>query len=149
MYFLFTIPFLFSSCFQSNPPHLRALRSTPHMHTRQEDALQAEVQERHEEEFIKDKLRETEGLDIRETLQDQIRQCFMECRWAEINTHPLRRPFAPGSVVVSSLQTAQMHFTAAIFVLLQAAPAELRSWAARLLSGETRPVCNSPSSLAL
>jgi len=50
------------------------------MHTRQEDALQAEVQERHEEEFIKDKLRETEGLDIRETLQDQIRQCFMECR---------------------------------------------------------------------
>jgi len=50
------------------------------MHTRLEDALQAEVQERHEEEFIKDKLRETEGLDIRETLQDQIRQCFMECR---------------------------------------------------------------------
>uniref|UniRef100_A0A8C2TRK9 IQ motif containing with AAA domain 1 n=1 Tax=Coturnix japonica TaxID=93934 RepID=A0A8C2TRK9_COTJA len=34
----------------------------------------------HEEEFIKNKLKETEGLDIRETLQDQIGQCFIECR---------------------------------------------------------------------
>uniref|UniRef100_A0A8C2YCQ8 IQ motif containing with AAA domain 1 n=1 Tax=Coturnix japonica TaxID=93934 RepID=A0A8C2YCQ8_COTJA len=44
------------------------------------NAPQGEVEESHEEEFIKNKLKETEGLDIRETLQDQIGQCFIECR---------------------------------------------------------------------
>uniref|UniRef100_A0A8B9Z2Z0 IQ motif containing with AAA domain 1 n=1 Tax=Buteo japonicus TaxID=224669 RepID=A0A8B9Z2Z0_9AVES len=48
------------------------------MHAGQVNALEFEVQERHEEVFIKDKLRETEGLDIKETLQDQIGQCFIE-----------------------------------------------------------------------
>ncbi|XP_040559868.1 dynein regulatory complex protein 11 isoform X1 [Gallus gallus] len=91
----------------SNPPHLRALRSTPHMHTRQEDALQAEVQERHEEEFIKDKLRETEGLDIRETLQDQIRQCFMECRHiiGRFPDYPAKE--AGGSMAIFSQKTPE------------------------------------------
>ncbi|XP_015723299.1 dynein regulatory complex protein 11 [Coturnix japonica] len=64
----------------SFPPHLKALRSTSQMHIKQEDAPQGEVEESHEEEFIKNKLKETEGLDIRETLQDQIGQCFIECR---------------------------------------------------------------------
>uniref|UniRef100_A0A663FAY3 IQ motif containing with AAA domain 1 n=1 Tax=Aquila chrysaetos chrysaetos TaxID=223781 RepID=A0A663FAY3_AQUCH len=50
------------------------------MRAGQVNALEVEVQERHEEVFIKDKLRETEGLDIKETLQDQIGQCFIECR---------------------------------------------------------------------
>lgn len=46
----------------------------------QVNTLQGEVQARHEEVFIKDKLKETEGLNIKETLQDQIGQCFIECR---------------------------------------------------------------------
>lgn len=50
------------------------------MHAGQVNDLEVEVQERHEEVFIKDKLRETEGLDIKEMLQDQIGQCFIECR---------------------------------------------------------------------
>jgi len=45
------------------------------------------TQEAHEQEYqqalvnIKDKLRETEGPDMKETLMDQIRQWFIECRW--------------------------------------------------------------------
>ncbi|NXX91088.1 DRC11 protein, partial [Centropus bengalensis] len=41
--------------------------------------LQGEVQERNEEAF-KDKLKETEGLYFKETLQNEIEQCFIECR---------------------------------------------------------------------
>ncbi|NXK55998.1 DRC11 protein, partial [Chauna torquata] len=63
----------------SLPPHLNA-SSSSHMHARQVNALRGEGQERLEEVFIKDKLRETEGLDIKETLEDQIGQCFIECR---------------------------------------------------------------------
>ncbi|NXI99295.1 DRC11 protein, partial [Psophia crepitans] len=62
----------------SLPLHLKAT-SVLHIHDRQVNALQGEVQERPEED-IKGKLREMEGLDIRETLQDQIGQCFIECR---------------------------------------------------------------------
>ncbi|NXE45648.1 DRC11 protein, partial [Casuarius casuarius] len=60
--------------------------STSLLHAREVNALRGEVQERHEEEYqkalvyIKDRLKEMEGLDIKETLQDQIRQCFIECR---------------------------------------------------------------------
>uniref|UniRef100_A0A8C3KD71 IQ motif containing with AAA domain 1 n=1 Tax=Calidris pygmaea TaxID=425635 RepID=A0A8C3KD71_9CHAR len=64
----------------SLPPHLKAT-SGSRMHTGQVDTLQGEVQARHEEVFIKDKLRETEGPDIRETLQDQIGRCFIESVW--------------------------------------------------------------------
>ncbi|NXL50858.1 DRC11 protein, partial [Podilymbus podiceps] len=59
----------------SPPPHLKAM-SISEMHVGQV----REVRERHEEVFIKDKLREMEGLVIKETLQDQIGQCFIECR---------------------------------------------------------------------
>ncbi|NXO53778.1 DRC11 protein, partial [Aramus guarauna] len=62
----------------SLPPHLKAT-SVSQMHAGQVNALQGEVQERHEEN-IKDKLRDMEGLNIKETLQDQIGQCFIECR---------------------------------------------------------------------
>nr|XP_010299377.1 PREDICTED: IQ and AAA domain-containing protein 1 [Balearica regulorum gibbericeps] len=62
----------------SLPPHLKAT-SVSQMYAGQVNALQGEVQERHEED-IKDKLREMEGLNIKETLQDQIGQCFIECR---------------------------------------------------------------------
>jgi hypothetical protein len=44
------------------------------------------TQEMHEQEYqqslvtIKDKITETEGPDMKETMQDQIRQWFIECR---------------------------------------------------------------------
>ncbi|NXK07451.1 DRC11 protein, partial [Herpetotheres cachinnans] len=63
----------------SLPPHLKAT-SILQMHAGQVNALQGEVQETHEEVFIKDKLREMEGLNIKQTLQHQISQCFIECR---------------------------------------------------------------------
>ncbi|NXW03086.1 DRC11 protein, partial [Fregetta grallaria] len=63
----------------SLPPHLKAA-SISQMRAGQINALRGEVQERHEEVFIKEKLREMEGLNIKETLQDQIGQCFIECR---------------------------------------------------------------------
>ncbi|NWX38790.1 DRC11 protein, partial [Steatornis caripensis] len=63
----------------SLPPHLKAT-SVSQTHAGRVDALQGEVQERQEELLIKDKLRETEGPYIKETLQDQIGQCFIECR---------------------------------------------------------------------
>ena len=46
------------------------------------------TQEMHEQEYqqalvtIKDKIAETEGPDMKETMQDQIRQWFIECRYA-------------------------------------------------------------------
>ena len=52
------------------------------------DAERRKTQEVHEQEYqqalvsIKDKLRETEGPDMKETLMDQIRQWFIECRYA-------------------------------------------------------------------
>ncbi|XP_010142863.1 PREDICTED: IQ and AAA domain-containing protein 1, partial [Buceros rhinoceros silvestris] len=63
----------------SLPPHLEAA-SILQLRAGQVNVLQGEVRERHEEVSIKDKLRETEGLNIKETLQDQIGQCFIECR---------------------------------------------------------------------
>lgn len=74
------VSFVFFPCrFQSLPPHLKAM-SPSQMHAKQVNALQGEVQERNEEVFIKGQLRETEGPDIKETLEDQISQCFIECR---------------------------------------------------------------------
>ncbi|NXL94423.1 DRC11 protein, partial [Alectura lathami] len=64
----------------SLPPHLKALHSPSQMHARRENALRGEVCQGPNEEFIKNKLREIEGLDIKETLQNQIGQCFIECR---------------------------------------------------------------------
>ncbi|KFQ36675.1 IQ and AAA domain-containing protein 1, partial [Merops nubicus] len=60
------------------PPHLMAT-SILQMHAGQINALQGEVQEGHEE-FIKDQLREMERLHIKEALQDQIGQYFIENR---------------------------------------------------------------------
>ncbi|NXT21075.1 DRC11 protein, partial [Syrrhaptes paradoxus] len=63
----------------SLPPHLKAT-SISQVRAGQANALQGEIQEGNEEVFIRDKLREMEGLNIKETLQDQIGQCFIECR---------------------------------------------------------------------
>ncbi|NXE15794.1 DRC11 protein, partial [Lophotis ruficrista] len=61
------------------PPHVKAT-SISEMHAGQINSLQGEAQERQEAAFIKDKLREAEGLDIKIAIQDQIGQCFIECR---------------------------------------------------------------------
>ncbi|XP_010283947.1 PREDICTED: IQ and AAA domain-containing protein 1 [Phaethon lepturus] len=90
----------------SLPPHLKAT-SISQMRARQINAPQGEVQERHEEVFIKDKLRETEGLDIRETLQDQIGQCFIECRHiiGKFPDYPTEE--AGGSIALLSQKTPE------------------------------------------
>ncbi|CAN2389127.1 IQ motif containing with AAA domain 1, partial [Pristimantis euphronides] len=55
---------------------------------RKTEALRSELQEQYEADFqhalvqVKDTIRDTEGIDIKETLQDQIRQWFIECRHA-------------------------------------------------------------------
>ncbi|OPJ80260.1 IQ and AAA domain-containing protein 1 isoform B [Patagioenas fasciata monilis] len=63
----------------SLPPHLETM-SVSQMHARQVNTPQDEVQETQEELSIKDKLRETEGLYIKKNFQDEISQCFIECR---------------------------------------------------------------------
>ncbi|NWU48709.1 DRC11 protein, partial [Dromas ardeola] len=95
-----------SCCFQSLPPHLRAT-SISQMHAGQVNALQGDVQARHEEVSIKDKLRETEGLDIKETLQDQIGQCFIECRHilGKFPDYPTKE--AGGSMAILSQKTPE------------------------------------------
>ncbi|NWJ03566.1 DRC11 protein, partial [Crypturellus undulatus] len=60
--------------------------STSMLRAREVNTLRGEVQQRHENDYqkalvhTKDTLKQTEGLDIKESLQDQIRQCFIECR---------------------------------------------------------------------
>ncbi|NXJ89338.1 DRC11 protein, partial [Corythaixoides concolor] len=101
------VPFLFSSChFQSLPPHLKAT-SISQMHAGQVSAPQGEVQERHEEVFIKDKLREMEGLNIKQALQDQIGQCFIECRHiiGKFPDYPTEE--AGGSMAILSQKTPE------------------------------------------
>ncbi|NXA93355.1 DRC11 protein, partial [Melanocharis versteri] len=58
----------------SLPPHLEAMSSL-----QKANALQGEVQEREDLSF-RQELRKTEGPHIKETLQEQISQCFIECR---------------------------------------------------------------------
>ncbi|XP_063197359.1 dynein regulatory complex protein 11 isoform X2 [Chroicocephalus ridibundus] len=90
----------------SLPPHLRAT-SISQMHAGQVNALQGEIPARHEEVSIKDKLRETEGLDIKETLQDQIGQCFIECRHilGKFPDYPTKE--AGGSMAILSQKTPE------------------------------------------
>ncbi|NWT94774.1 DRC11 protein, partial [Urocynchramus pylzowi] len=58
----------------SLPPDLEAMSSL-----QKANVLQGEVQERADYSF-RHELRRTEGPHIKETLQDQITQCFLECR---------------------------------------------------------------------
>ncbi|NXB36804.1 DRC11 protein, partial [Eulacestoma nigropectus] len=62
----------------SLPPDLEAMSSLQ-IGAGKANVLQGEVQEREEASFRHD-LRQTEGSHIKETLQDQISQCFIECR---------------------------------------------------------------------
>ncbi|KAM6269058.1 dynein regulatory complex protein 11 [Porphyrio hochstetteri] len=89
----------------SLPPYLKT-RSVSQMNAGQVNALQGEAQERHDKD-IKDKLRETEGLDIQETLQNQIGQCFIECRHivGKFPDYPTKE--AGGSTAIFSQKTPE------------------------------------------
>ncbi|KAM4024299.1 dynein regulatory complex protein 11 isoform 2-T2 [Anomaloglossus baeobatrachus] len=69
------------------PPHFNKT-SMAQVISEKTESLRSGLQEQYEADFqhalvqIKDTIRETEGLDIKETLQDQIRQWFIECRHA-------------------------------------------------------------------
>ena len=62
------------------------MKQAPQTLATRTEAERRKTQEVHEQEYqqalvsIKDKLRETEGPDMKETLMDQIRQWFIECR---------------------------------------------------------------------
>ncbi|KFP68607.1 IQ and AAA domain-containing protein 1, partial [Cariama cristata] len=90
----------------SLPPHSKAT-SISQMHAGQVNALQGELQGRHEEVFIKEKLREMEELDIKKTLQDQIGQCFIECRHiiGKFPDYPTKE--AGGSTAILSQKTPE------------------------------------------
>ncbi|NXA99196.1 DRC11 protein, partial [Cnemophilus loriae] len=62
----------------SLPPDLEAMSSLQ-IGAGKADVLQGEVQEREDLSF-RQELRKTEGPHIKETLQEQISQCFIECR---------------------------------------------------------------------
>ncbi|KAM5228682.1 dynein regulatory complex protein 11 [Ctenodactylus gundi] len=67
------------------PPHFAEV-STPIRQAKKVDFLRSEVQMKHESDYrealvtIKDDLKLTEGPDIKDSLQDQIRHWFIECR---------------------------------------------------------------------
>uniref|UniRef100_A0A8D0F9X0 IQ motif containing with AAA domain 1 n=1 Tax=Strix occidentalis caurina TaxID=311401 RepID=A0A8D0F9X0_STROC len=118
-----------ATCIQKSlPPHLMAT-SILQMHAEQVNTLQGEVQERQEEVFIKDKLREMEGLNIKETLQDQIGQCFIECRHiiGKFPDYPTEE--AGGSMAMLSQKTPEQLPTTTYFLPPEA-------------DGETNGFCN-------
>lgn len=72
-------------CFQ-NPPPLFNEASAAVTQAERASQQRREVQARHEEDYgkaaagVREELELTEGADIREHLQDQIRRWFIECR---------------------------------------------------------------------
>lgn len=68
------MPFIFSSPFQSLPPELEVMISL-----QKTNVLEGEFQERANFSF-RHELRAAEGPHIKETFEDQITQCFLECR---------------------------------------------------------------------
>ncbi|NXX14539.1 DRC11 protein, partial [Podargus strigoides] len=83
------------------PPDFKPRRISP-VRAGQVNALQGEVQESHE-----DKLSRIERLNIKETLQDQIGQCFIECRHiiGKFPTYPAEK--AGGSRAILSEKTPE------------------------------------------
>jgi len=77
---------LFFSCFiiQVPPPH--DPKNLTLDNARKVEGLRRTTQDEHEREYqqalitVKDKIRESEGPDMKESMQEQIRQWFIECR---------------------------------------------------------------------
>ncbi|XP_061463641.1 dynein regulatory complex protein 11 isoform X2 [Rhineura floridana] len=73
-------------CIQRIPPPYFQKPSISLLRAQKVDNLRCEIQEKHELDFqkalvsIKERVKEIEGPDIKESLQDQIRQWFIECR---------------------------------------------------------------------
>lgn len=63
------------------------MKNTPQALASKTEQQRRVTQKMHENEYqqalvtIKDKIRETEGPDMKETMMDQIRQWFIECRY--------------------------------------------------------------------
>lgn len=68
------------------PPQPPSVKNTPQALAGKTEQQRRVTQKMHENEYqqalvtIKDKIRETEGPDMKETMMDQIRQWFIECR---------------------------------------------------------------------
>lgn len=71
---------------QAPPPLPTSIKNTPQALALKTEATRRITQGNHENEYqqalgtIKEKIKETEGPDIKETMMDQIRQWFIECR---------------------------------------------------------------------
>ena len=71
---------------QISPPNPSNPKHTPQALAHSTETNRRVTQEIHEKEYqqalitIKDKIRESEGPDMKETMMDQIRQWFIECR---------------------------------------------------------------------
>lgn len=76
----------FFSYIQAPPPLPTSIKNTPQALALKTEATRRITQGNHENEYqqalgtIKEKIKETEGPDIKETMMDQIRQWFIECR---------------------------------------------------------------------
>lgn len=78
----------FSNIFvtQAPPPLPTSIKNTPQALALKTEATRRITQGNHENEYqqalgtIREKIKETEGPDIKETMMDQIRQWFIECR---------------------------------------------------------------------
>jgi hypothetical protein len=72
---------------QAPPPLPANPKATPQAIAAKTEQKRRETQDIHEQEYmqalvtVKDKLREVEGPDMKETMMDQIRQWFIECRY--------------------------------------------------------------------
>ena len=68
------------------------MKNTPQALAGKTEQQRRVTQKMHENEYqqalvtIKDKIRETEGPDMKETMMDQIRQWFIECRYVILDT---------------------------------------------------------------
>lgn len=82
---------MFGTLIFQSPPHLpTSIKNTAQSFASKTESQRRVTQKMHENEYqqslitVKDKIRETEGPDIRETMMDQIRQWFIECRYVII-----------------------------------------------------------------
>ncbi|XP_019378896.1 PREDICTED: IQ and AAA domain-containing protein 1 [Gavialis gangeticus] len=96
----------------SPPPHFHRI-SASLMQAQRVEATRCEVQEKHDEEYkkalvaIKNRLREMEGPDIKESLQEQIRQWFIECRHITGKFPDYPDEEDGGSIVIFSQKTPE------------------------------------------
>lgn len=74
------------SFIQAPPPQPGSMKNTPQALSNKTEQQRRLTQKMHENEYqqalvtIKDKIRDSEGPDMKETMMDQIRQWFIECR---------------------------------------------------------------------